>query len=90
MRGAAAWGQSAAVATGALARNGAVPGCNQQELGALRDAIGARPVWFAQDVPAAELDAVFLAHSHALRRAHRLQHRRPRPERQYVLHAAPG
>lgn len=58
--------------SGALARHGAVPGCNMLELGALRDSIGARPVWFAQDVPASEIDAVFLAHSHALRRAHRL------------------
>lgn len=58
--------------TGQLARHAPVKGCNLSELEALRQAIGARPVWLAHALPEAEVDAVFLAHSHALRRAHRL------------------
>jgi len=60
------------LATGRLARHAPVPGCNIQELDAMRQSIGARPVWLAHDLPEAEADAAFLAHSHALRRAHRL------------------
>lgn len=57
---------------GVLARHAPAPGCNMHELDALRHAVGARPVWLAHALPEAEADAVFLAHSHALRRAHRL------------------
>lgn len=57
---------------GALARHAPAPGCNAQELDALRAGLGARPVWLAQGLPATELDAVLLAHGQALRRAHRL------------------
>lgn len=65
-------GQVPVQATGLLARHAPARGCNLQELDALREAVGARPVWLAHDLPEAEVDAVFLAHSHALRRAHRL------------------
>ncbi|HPD92590.1 MAG: hypothetical protein H6900_01105 [Rhodobacter sp.] len=58
--------------TGALARHAPVRGCNAPELDALRQALGARPVWFAHALPESESDAVFLAHAHALRRAPRL------------------
>lgn len=58
--------------TGRLARHAAVPGCNVLELDALRDEVSTRPVWLAHDLPLAELDTALLAHSHALRRAHRL------------------
>ena len=58
--------------TGRLASHGPVPGCNVLELDALRDEVSTRPVWLAHDLPVAELDTALLAHSHALRRAHRL------------------
>jgi len=58
--------------SGQLARHPPVPGCNTQELDALRHAVGARPVWLAHGLPDVEAEAVFAAHSHALRRAHRL------------------
>ncbi|MFN4099525.1 MAG: 3-deoxy-D-manno-octulosonic acid transferase [Pararhodobacter sp.] len=58
--------------SGQLARHAPVPGCNIQELDALRHSVGARPVWLAHGLPEAEAEAVFVAHSHALRRAHRL------------------
>lgn len=58
--------------SGQLARHAPVRGCNFHELDALRHAVGARPVWLAHGLPAAEAEAVFAAHAHALRRAHRL------------------
>lgn len=58
--------------TGTLAVHPPAPGCNISELDALRAALGARPVWFAYDLPAEEFEAALLAHAHALRRAHRL------------------
>lgn len=57
---------------GTLARYPAAPPCNEAELGALRDAVGSRPCWFAYSLPAGEEDAALLAHAHALRSAHRL------------------
>lgn len=58
--------------TGHLARFAPAPGCNDFELNAMRETLGARPVWFAYDLPEPEVDAALLAHAHALRRAHRL------------------
>jgi 3-deoxy-D-manno-octulosonic-acid transferase len=58
--------------TGPMARFPAAPGCNMFELEALREALGARPAWFAYGPPSEETEAVLLAHAHALRRAHRL------------------
>ena len=58
--------------TGALAQFAPAPGCVASELDALRQSLGARPVWFAYDLPIEEADAALLAHTHALRRAHRL------------------
>jgi len=58
--------------TGALASHPPAPACNISELDALRGVLGARPVWFAYDLPVEEFEAALLAHAHALRRAHRL------------------
>jgi len=58
--------------TGRLARYAPAHGCNAFELNAMRASLGARPVWFAYDLPEAECDAALQAHAHALRRAHRL------------------
>ncbi len=58
--------------TGALARLAPVEPCDPAAREALRDKLGARPVWFAYDLPMSEVDAVLLAHAQALRRAHRL------------------
>jgi len=58
--------------TGPLAQYGSAPGCNASELSQLQDAMAQRPVWLGYDLPAAEEDAVLLAHAQALRRAHRL------------------
>lgn len=58
--------------TGPLAGFPPVRGCNQQELDALRTAVGARPVWFAHNLPQVEWPAVLRAQAQALRRAHRL------------------
>lgn len=58
--------------SGALARFAPAPPCNMQELSALKDMIGARPVWMMHQAAAEEVDAALLAHAHALRRAHRL------------------
>ncbi|MCB1387745.1 MAG: hypothetical protein KDK12_01095, partial [Rhodobacteraceae bacterium] len=58
-------------ATGRLARHAPAPGCNMNELDAMRQTIGARPVWLAHNLPLSEADAVLKAHAHALRRAHR-------------------
>lgn len=62
----------AVLETGMMARFAPARGCNQQELDALRGSLGARPVWLALRLPAAEVPAVLAAHTHALRRAHRL------------------
>jgi 3-deoxy-D-manno-octulosonic-acid transferase len=58
--------------SGPLARHGSAPGCNAFELTSLHAAMAQRPVWLGYSLPAAEEDAVLLAHAHALRRAHRL------------------
>lgn len=58
--------------TGPLARFLPARGCNEHELDEMRLQLGARPVWFAQDLPADESESILLAHAHALRRAHRL------------------
>lgn len=62
----------AVLETGMMARFAPARGCNQQELDALRASLGARPVWLALQLPTAEMAAVLAAHTHALRRAHRL------------------
>lgn len=58
--------------SGRLALFAPVRGCNVPELDALRQALGARPVWFAHDLPENEAGSVLVAHAQALRRAHRL------------------
>ncbi len=58
--------------TGPMARFAPTGGCNAFELNAMRESLGARPVWFAYDLPEPEVDAALLAHAQALRRAHRL------------------
>jgi 3-deoxy-D-manno-octulosonic-acid transferase len=65
-------GRTEVFETGRLARHAAASSCNAFELDAMRGTLGARPVWFAYDLPSVETDAAFLAHAHALRRAHRL------------------
>lgn len=65
-------GRSEVFATGRLARYAPAPSCNPFELDAMRQALGARPVWFAYDLPETEADTALIAHAHALRRAHRL------------------
>ncbi|WP_323034726.1 3-deoxy-D-manno-octulosonic acid transferase [Pararhodobacter sp.] len=59
-------------ATGRLARFAPAHSCNAFELDSLRESLGARPVWFAYDLPEGETETALIAHSHALRRAHRL------------------
>lgn len=46
--------------------------CNERERRDLAQTIGARPVWFAADLPLSEVGAVIAAHRHALRGTHRL------------------
>lgn len=59
-------------ATGALARLASARPGNPQELEALRQAVGTRPVWYAAAVPHDEVAAVLQAQAELLRRAHRL------------------
>lgn len=65
-------GKTDVFATGRLARFAPAHGCNAFELDSMRESLGARPVWFAYELPESETDAALIAHSHALRRAHRL------------------
>lgn len=58
--------------TGTLARFAPARACNASELEALREALGMRPVWFAQALPEAEFVTILQAQAQALRRAHRL------------------
>lgn len=65
-------GQVAVHPTGQPARLPAAGSCNISELEALREALAARPVWFAYSLPEAEFAAALAAHAVALRQAHRL------------------
>ncbi len=65
-------GRAEVLATGALARFAPAPRIMTSELDELRQSLGARPAWFAYDLPIDEADAALLAHAHALRSAHRL------------------
>ena len=58
--------------TGRLARIAPATRCNEAELAVLRRAIGARPVWFAYSLPAAEFPIALSAQVAAMRQAHRL------------------
>lgn len=57
---------------GRLARVAPAPRCNEAELAELRKAVGARPVWFAYSLPAAEFAIALAAQVTAMRQAHRL------------------
>lgn len=48
------------------------PGCNDDELAAMQETLGSRPVWLAAHVKLAELARVLEAHRTALRLLHRL------------------
>ncbi|MEY8803342.1 3-deoxy-D-manno-octulosonic acid transferase [Leisingera sp. XS_AS12] len=57
---------------GPLRMSAIPPGCNHDELTALQQALGSRPVWLAAHVKRSELSAVLDAHRKALQLLHRL------------------
>jgi len=57
--------------TGVLEEGATPPAYLEAERADLSEALGYRPMWFAADVPMAELAGVAAAHRHAARRAHR-------------------
>lgn len=48
------------------------PGCNSEDLAAMQQTLGSRPVWLAAHVKLSELPAILEAHRAALRLLHRL------------------
>lgn len=57
---------------GHLEEGATVPPFDEAELEALSNDIGTRPVWFAANIAAGEINDVIRAHKAALRRSHRL------------------
>lgn len=58
--------------TGPLRLNRQPPDCFDEDLSALQEKLGSRPVWLAAGLPLAELEAVMAAHRRCLRLLHRL------------------